>query len=444
MAGAKSLSILGVLGTERRDFYLDPQTVAELYPDVSPFLSDLMSRPGKATKDPDYKLFEHRSGFLNQKFVINGSVSSNWSTGAAGDTATIPGIDGIVGLDSSASTAYVGLTFDVYASDDTTYKGQIIITANSGAALTAKSLGNPQLATNLCAALADNDICYGLSSAFGEGTEAPEATDDELSVVYNSTQIFKTSVEVTGTLMEAALRGYSDEFARLQLEKLKEHKNRISKQFLHGTRPYGIGSTDLAGDTNSTDAFGTAITDANGKTVRMTMGLIPAIQKYGASSGTSQNIFNVTANNYSYANFVDDSEKVFQYLPESGVKRAACGGGALSFWSKLSGGEGFMKNTKWKVNLSDMKQSKLGFSIRELETPHGLIQLYHEPALRGKHANKMVVYDPSNVGRRVYRNAKYSQNIKTDNGYDGIKNEYRNDEGLDITLIESHSLWTIN
>ena len=37
----------------------------------------------------------------------------------------------------------------------------------------------------------------------------------------------------------------------------------------------------------------------------------------------------------------------------------------------------------------------------------------------------------------------YQANIKTDNAFDGVKDQYMSDEGLGIQLIEIHSLFKI-
>ena len=103
------------------------------------------------------------------------------------------------------------------------------------------------------------------------------------------------------------------------------------KAFLFGSSAVG---TNL--DVDNADTFTDSHrTDAGGKKVRTTMGLVTAIEKYGKSSGDDQNIFTVSAASYKYANFVDDMEKVFQYVPEAGVKLAFCGAGAMSYWSKM-------------------------------------------------------------------------------------------------------------
>ena len=37
----------------------------------------------------------------------------------------------------------------------------------------------------------------------------------------------------------------------------------------------------------------------------------------------------------------------------------------------------------------------------------------------------------------------YQTNIKTDNAFDGVKDQYMSDEGIGITQINSHSLMKI-
>lgn len=445
---AKNLGNSGVLFTDRRKFYLNEMKVAELYPAVTPFVTTLMNKPAVSTPDPNFKMFEHRSTFLKQEFSANDADGMAWSgttTGVPGETATIDAIDGIVGLASTADDSYLGQICEIRTSDRATFKGLCIITAVSSGALTVKSLGNPRAVTGLCSTLADNDIFTVVTDAFGEGTEAPEADSDEIEVVYNSCQIFKIPVEITGTLLAAALRGYSNELARLRQEKEKRLKMHLNRAFLLGTRAYGTGMTDLAGNNvTTTDAFGTEITDASGKVVRTTMGIISALYRYGTTSGDQQNIFNIVKGGYDYNKFVDDTEKVFQYLPSNGVYTAVCGMGVLSYFSKLAGTDGFGKNSKFKVVISDWRAGKLGFNVRTLETPHGMIDLAYDPALRGDYKDTMCVFNMDHIDRVVYRPQKYETNIKTDNAYDGVKDQFFADEGLGISLIERHSIWNFS
>jgi hypothetical protein len=445
----KTLSQLGVLYTERRDFYISPNEVRELWTSITPFTTIVSNRGIEKVGDPDFKLFEHRAGWIKQEFVHNGSTA--WaSAGAPGDTAANTPVDGIVGLASTVDTSYIGLLVEIYAQDRVTYKGNAYIYNVGGSAgqLNIKSMGNPRAASQACSALADNDVFVVYGNAFGEGTKAPDGYTDDLEVVYNSTEIFKTSVEITGTLYEAALRGYSSELARLRIDKNKEHKMQKERSYLFGVRIGGTGVTDLAADNANADGHrgsGSHTTDKDGNLLRTTMGIIPTIYRYGTADTTNdkQNIFTINAGTYVYSNFVDDMEKVFQYLPEDGTKVALCGAGALSYWSKVDSVTGFVKKSGFSVQHDSMQRSELGFNFKNLITPHGQLQLVYAPALRGPYRNTMLVIDPADLKYKMYRAPRFKANVKTDDDYDGVKDVFFSDEGIGMTLIEKHSLFNI-
>jgi hypothetical protein len=431
-ATEKLLKASGVLYTDRRNFYVDPQVTKELWTDVAPFTTLISNQEMRKVPDPVFKMFEHRNPWVKQKFVINnggGYTIPDDDTGVASVA-----IDGIVGLASSADSSYVGLVVEIWNSAETTNRGCAVITASS-TTLTLKSLANGAISVS------NDDICYIVGSAHGEGSSAPEAWSDELSVVFNSCQIFKTPLQITGTLQAAVLRGESSELARLRRLKGQEHKMQKEKAFLFGMRDDGTG-LDLQ-DGSTSDSFNDAgRSDADGNLIRTTYGIVSAINQYGDSSGDDQSVFTVDGS-YAYGDFVDDMEKVFQYVPESGVKRAFCGAGALGYWSKMAGSSGLAGNSGWTVSLGDMKRDSLGFNYRVLETPHGMLQLIPTPALRGPYNKYMVAVSDENLFHAQYRPQQYQTNIKTDNAFDAVKDQYMSDEGVGIQLIESHHLFKI-
>ena len=218
------------------------------------------------------------------------------------------------------------------------------------------------------------------------------------------------------------------------------HKERA---FLFGDSVVGtnlnVDSAETFGDTS-----GTHTRTVGSKPVRTTMGIITAIEKYGTSTVTAdnQNIFTIPEATYKYSNFVDDMQKVFQYYPEDGIKYALCGPGAISYWSKVSE-QGFTGKSGWRVQLSGSRQDSLGFSVRMLETPHGTLALIPTPALMGPRSKYMVVISDENLRYVQYEPQKYLTNVKMENAYKGIKDVYQSDEGIGLTLIESHSLFKI-
>ena len=451
---AKDLSASGVLFTDRRNFYIDPQVTKELWTDVTPFTTVIANKETRNVPDPVFKMFEHKQPWIKQTF----HAASNPTNAADGTESAAITID-----DGAGGTAYVGLPLadaswlglevEVWDSTETTKRGvAIVTTVASNTSIKITPVGS---AINV----ADDDVFHVIGNAHGEGGYSPEAWSDELKVVYNSCQIFKNPLEITGTLLEAALRGESSELARLRMQKSQEHKIQKERAFLFGKRVGGTGLGESAyadgyrgSDVDETfadggingPAVGTIASPAGSGSglVRTTYGIIPAIEAYGNSTTTHdyQNIFTASEASYSYSSFVDDMEKVFQYVPTSGVKKAFVGAGALGYWSKMAGNSGFAGNNGWSVNLGDMKRDGLGFNYRVLETPHGMLQLIPTPALRGPYNKYMLIVDDDNLFHSQYRASMYQTNIKTDNAYDGVKDQYMSDEGIGITNINSHSL----
>ena len=446
MATEKNLGASGVLYTDRRDFYISPQVVKELWTDVTPFTTIISNKETRQTNDPLFKMFEHREPWIEQKCVNNSTTTALHATNDASGNIDI---DGITNLPTPATSgegqAWVGLVFEVWDSAETTLRGTCVCTAVVDSnTISLKNLSGATLT------FVDDDVLHVIGNAHGEGTEAPEGWADELKVVWNSTQIFKTPLQVTGTLLQAALRGESSELARLRLQKSQEHKIQKERAFLFGQRIGGTGLQDSAQSDgyNDSSALGESFadgghTEAGGSNkIRTTYGIISALEKYGEATSTNdyQNVFSVSEASYSYGAFVDDMEKVFQYVPDAGFKRAFVGAGALGYWSKMAGTTGMAGNSGWTVSLGDMKRDALGFNYRMLETPHGMVQLIPTPSLRGRYNKHMLIVDESNLFHAQYRSPMYQTNIKTDNAFDGVKDQYFSDEGIGITQVNSHSL----
>jgi len=445
----------GVLFTDRRNFYIDPQVVQELWTDVTPFTTVIANKETRTVPDPIFKMFEHRQPWVEQSF----KAAANPDNAAAGaECSGAFAVDTVKGLPATPDASWLGLECEVwseanYLAKTGTPRGVVLVSV-AATTIKYKNIGNATIDP------ADDDVFVVVGNAHGEGGYSPEAWADELKVVYNSCQIFKNPLEITGTLLEASLRGESSELARLRMQKSQEHKIQKERAFLFGVRNGGTGLGDglydegllgsgsdpnegvLADEGVAGAALGTlaAPLGSGAGKVRTTYGIIPAIIAYGAADGDHQNYFTASEASYSYGQFVDDMEKVFQYVPTSGVKKAFCGAGALGYWSKMAGNSGFAGNNGWSVNLGDMKRDSLGFNYRTLETPHGMLQLIPTPALRGPWNKSMLVVDDDNLFHSQYRAPMYQTNIKTDNAYDGVKDQYMSDEGIGITNIISHSL----
>jgi len=440
-AGASSST--GVFYLDRRNFYLKPNQFAELFPNVSPFITYTMKANFRSgLQDPVFKLFEHRAPWERQTLTVSiGQTIAAAATGAAAECTAIT-FDAAVGLNHSGTStpvidgSYLGLQFEVWDSTGATKRGVCILTDDSSST-TAKFKNLGKTAFTVIA----DDIFVCIGHAGEEGVVAPEAWADELQVVWNQAQIFRTPIEITGSLAQQSLKGASKELARLRADKMAEHKIQMEKAFLFGASPLG---TNLSQD--STDTFTdldklvsvSGVSDSS-KIIRTTVGLVRALELYGASSGDYQSVFNFSSASSSYDDLVDSLEKVFQYVPMSGQKDSFLGSGALGFWSKRA----MEKNSGWVVNVNTESKNVAGQNVRTLVTPHGDLNLILTHSMKYEHKNQMVMVDKNNIEYVQYRPSQFRANIKTDNAYDGVKDEYFSDAGLGITNIKAHQLINI-
>ena len=336
----------------------------------------------------------------------------------------------------------VGQKVDVYANVDSkpstaAPKGTFLITTfTSTVSIKVKNLGSSSVV------IANDDWLVLNGTGFGEATEAANPSHNELSVRWNQTGIHKTSFQLSKTLMEAALRGESSEYDRMKKYKGQEHMIKKERDLLFSVSSIGIGE--------SGDTFGDGgRTDVDGNTVRSTYGAFKAVYDYGSSDVTSddQNIFPINAASYTYANWVDQTEKMFDESPD-GVLPMFVSNGLLSFFNKIegTGGAGVTAKSRWTVNFPKMNTSRastLGFNITEWESPHGVIQFVRTPVMtKDPFASKAgFAVDPTNIDHVIFRKPKYEQNIKTDNAPDYQKNQYFSDEGIAITNIYNHNIF---
>ena len=441
-------TVTGLLYTDRRRFYLNENDVAELYMSETPFLSGLMGMGSEQVDDPDYKMFEYRAGWANPKFVATGTAT----TGVPGAQFAVNcgGAEG-VSIDSSL----IGAVVDIWDTAEATFRGTAVVVNVVGVSVTFKALGLATSATQTLGNIVVDDVFRVRTTAAGEGVTSPDASTDELEVVWNSTQIIRTPLELTGTLAAANLRGQKER-ERYRINKGREHMMKLERALFFGYRTGGIGGTANGAGGGTDSSFISHTTDANGKTIRTTMGVIPALLRYGRTSGDQQNVFSNSLGSYQFDDFADQMDKIAQYAPGGGEFVAYCGSFAYSAWSKLMSDSTFFATGQYNV---EPMTTESGLHIKKLFTPSGIvINLVRAAALNyGGDKGRMVIVNPDNVklvsyrpnlgdagenGGGSYSSVAYNTNIKTDDGYDGIKDEYFSDAGVGLTLADSHALMT--
>ena len=426
----------GNLYVDRRQFYLTPAQFSELFANVSPFLTFSMNANFRTgLQDPVFKLFEHKAPWERQYMTTSTAATiAAHSSGTSTESGafTFSAAYGVPYSSTSTpdiSEALANTIWEVWDSTGTTLRGVAMLTEDSSSSTAKfKNLGATAITT------VSGDLFVLISNGQGEGAVAPEAWSSELTTVWNQCQIFRTPIEITGTLAQASLRGANKELARLRSDKMMEHKIHMEKAFLFGASP--LGTNLAAGDTFSNLDKLTGLDD---KVARTTTGLVRAIQLYGASTGQYRSNITLEAGSVSYDDLVDEMEIIFQYVPTSGVKTAFTGAKALSFWSKRA----MEKNSGWTINHDTSEVNFAGQKVRTLVTPHGDLDLNLTHSFKYEHANQMLIVDPRNIEYVQYRPSAFNTNIKTDDGYDGIKDEYFSDAGLGITNIKAHQLITI-
>jgi hypothetical protein len=442
MTDATTTAVIGTLWKEQRQFYINPFQYSELWQAATPFISAMVDKARVITglADPRFKMFQHEEPWVKQEAVVAGCTATvpNDDTGIADLTLT-----SVTGLASITSDSLKNMTFEVWDATKTTLRGQILITVNSSGTYTCKSLK----ASTITGMIA-TDILVANGTGYGEGAEAGDAWADELKLVYGSTGIHRTPVEVTGTLYQASLRGANKELARLRMQKLQNHKILENKRLLRSVNMTGTNHDEAATWNDAGRTGATNGSAAAGGKVRTPYGILSAILDYGTSTETSdsQNIFN-RAGGVKWNQFVDDMEKCSQYVNYDGTRDWFCGPRAFSFWSKTDSNDQGDARNRLGLRVSGIQNSNggYGYNFKWLETPFGLQRLILDPSQRFEYSNYMWSPSWNNVYYAIYRPFVWDTAIKDKkfNGYDGIKDEYFNDTGVGTTLIKSHALYIL-
>ena len=267
--------------------------------------------------------------------------------------------------------------------------------------------------------LSDCDRIIVIGNANSEGAAMPDAISYDPTEWYNYTQIFRTPLEITGTALETKLRTNPQAYQELKREILELHSIEMEKAFLYGVSSSGTGT--------------------NGKPLRTTLGLIPAIKGgYTGSGGTAGTTSNYpTATAWSGQTWLQGGEDwldtqlqtVFRYGKRD--KLAFCGDGALMALNKIvkNGGDyTFTPATK-----------SYGISVVEWVTPLGKINLMTHPLMSQETTmtNNMVIFEPENVKYRPLTNRDThfisDPSMKTGSWArrDAIKEEFLTEAGLE-------------
>ena len=380
-------AIQGLRGSGQFTTDFRPTNYRELFtllePNGTAPLQALLSMAGsEATDDPKYNHF--RDELPDRKLTVDGAIASTTT-----NTVTV---------DASDDEAFV-------------VPGTILINVDTGEVMRATSASNSSnqitVARNIGGTthqIADGaNIIIG-GHADSEGGNSPTAVSFDPTTDFNYTQIFKTAVQVTGTLQNTYLRTGDKEQEQLT-KALKLHMADIERSMFFGKRHEENGST--ASPTRYTGGLTNSITNVtDGAT-------------YGATANT------ITEKEFDRL-LIED---IFAY--GSTEKVAFCGARVISNLMEIG------KN-RWQPTQID---NAYGVSLSRYTTYAGDLLVYMHPMFRQvpNMDKEMIVLDMNELKYRYMqgRDTQLIRDIQTPD-FDGVKHMYMTECGLEMTQAKVH------
>tara|TARA_R110002012_G_scaffold320942_1_gene546846 strand:+ start:77 stop:1444 length:1368 start_codon:yes stop_codon:yes gene_type:complete len=422
-----------------RRIYNFGDRVADLAPEESPFFVYLSKVSKVPTDDSVFRYLEDRSkiDWTSRNFVMSnapGTVAAGSSyTFTVADAATPAAsidwlIKGMVFAVEVAEGAQIIVRIDSSPTDvgtSTSFTGKVISLSNSG--------------ISGYAAIADNDRCQVIGTAYAEGTGAPDVWSSQIDDNYGYTQIFKTAAEMTNTAIATKYRGYANEWQRTWALKLREHKVDIERAMLFSQKARQSGVQYTEG------ICGNILRDS---TAQLTHGTALSYTS-GASYSRVEEKANLT-----YDLLLGDLEVLFDPARGgSGDRLCLASLPLITFFNKLGDGA-FMdasmgySNSVNKYNF-ESSQGAFGHKVMTIETIHGTLHLVKEPLFRGISSGFMLFADMSKVsyrplvGNGINRDTFITTNVQSDDE-DLRKDMILTEAGLEVTLPESHMMYVIS
>ncbi|MGQ4895058.1 MAG: SU10 major capsid protein [Candidatus Njordarchaeia archaeon] len=376
-------------------------------PSMVPFFTFTTKLRKIPTGDPKPTKLVHKSGWADRRFFAAGA--GTWSSGEIANLAVDNGSGGAVGfliknLMLRIKHAAGGNTTAIIKNVDSQTQIDLVAVSSSP--------------TNV----ANNDQIQVIGTAFARGSDKATATYDTVTTEYSYTQIFKTVVDVTGTLAATESFGGS-EYERLLADKRYEHLTDIERAILFGER----GATTVGSDT-----------------VYTTYGIVPYIENNSSISTVKVPSYS----SYTFDDFVDDMEDWFTKGGNQATNEKLClaGSSVIAFFSKIGTGS-LWSDAQVQIQHGE---TEWGVHVDTVKHPFGVLHLVHEPLFRGNSTyaffkDYMVGVDLENVelkplkGNGIDRDTRLVKNLQTSE--DKYIDEYRTELALLPFLAETHALF---
>ena len=251
-------------------------------------------------------------------------------------------------------------------------------------------------------AINTDDKLLVIGNAIMQGAGSPAEKYNDVTPVFNYTQIFRTPYSITNTFDATKVYG-KKELDRLRFKRGVDHKMSIEYSLLFGERKF----------------------DTSGAQPRTTTGGVLAFLK-----GTS-NIMSKAKASVTEADFIAFCEQVFTYGSETKI--------VLASPMLLTVLDGFARN-RLSVVQSD-KDKQYGLDVTSFVTPHGTLKFIKHPLLVSGYDGTGIVLDPEELSYRSLkgRDTSLKTNIQLPDE-DGKKEEYITEAGLELRQVKKHGL----
>ena len=380
-------AITGLRGTGQFDTSFRPTNYRELFtllePNGTAPLQALLSMAGsESTDDPKYNHF--RDELPDRTLTVNGAVASTSTTAIV--------------VDNDDDEAFV--VAGTILQNQTTGE---IMRATADANLATNTLTVERNIGGTSHQIADDAVLVIAGHADQEGGTSPTAISFDPTTDFNYTQIFKTAVQVTGTLQNTYLRTGDKEQEQLT-KALKLHMGDIERAMFFGKKHEANGTT--ASPTRYTGGLFTEITNVTD----------------GASYGASANT--ITEKEFDKL-LIED---IFAF--GSSEKVAFCGARVISNLMEIG------KN-RWQPTQID---NAYGVSLTRYTTYAGDLLVYMHPMFRQTGmTEEMVILDMGELKFRYLqgRDTQLIRDVQA-NDFDGVKHMYMTECGLEMTQAKVH------
>lgn len=381
------MATLGMRGTGSFSAASRPQnwrqTIILLFPNASAPLTAVLSMlPEESTDDPKFNWFQ--KPLPPQRLTATASFTS-----------------GATSIAVTAGEGYYVKSGAVLYVEET---GEIMWATADGASATVqvdRAQGTSAFASSTAA-----DHLLIIGSSHPEGASAPTAITYDPDELYNYTQIFRNSLDLTRTAMNTRTRwsenGKSKE--EFQRETLEIHSIEMERAFLWGARLEDTGGAHPERTTGGANYWITTnVTDFSGGVLTMDL----------------------------WENFLED---VFEN--GSTEKLVLCGNRALNTLNKACRAHYTITSTP--------TGSTYGMKMTQWETPYGTLQFKQHPLLSNNAAfnDWGFVFDTKKIRYRYLQNSDttWKENIQNPD-VDGQKSEFLTECGFEVQQEKCHGIF---